>query len=313
VATTAECEQIVNYEETARLATEAFASSNLVIMPERLRWFYERCFSLGATVIALRDGGRKVGQIAMVRQTLRVDGQEESAAQLVDLFISREFRGKERLRLLYAEVEKQFIKQDIRFAIGMPNAKALGVNEHFFNLKPFLRLPFSMGVAIPVPLRQGLLSFRFDPSNKNQILSLFAGFRSSPEENGVIWDEAKLFERLCSYKREYGIHVLDDVLLISSPRSSHGINYTLLCGFMTRRGAASTPIVVRRVVRAACRLWGRHLFVYAGVNSKLSSAPGIVMPTKIRPSPLLVQLRDFKPERKPLHLDRFQLLDFDLA
>jgi hypothetical protein len=313
VTTTAECERIVNYEETAQLATAAFASPNVTFMPERLRWFYERCFSSATTVIALRDRDRKVGQIAMVRQTLRVDGREESAAQLVDLFISKEFRGRERLRLLYAEVERQFIKQDIRFAIGMPNAKALGVNEHFFNLRPFLRLPLSMGVALPVPPVQDLLSFRFDPLNKSQSLSLFAGYTSSPDENGVIWDETKLFERLCCYQREYGIHVLDDVLLISSPRSSHGMNYTLLCCFLTRRGVEAPSSVVRRVVRAACRLWGRHLFVYAGVNSKLSFPPGIVMPTKVRPSPLLVQLRDFKRDRKPLRLDRFQLLDCDLA
>jgi hypothetical protein len=313
VATTAECEQIINYEETARLATEAFASPNLTIMPERLRWFYERCFSLGTTVIALRDEGRKVGQIAMVRQMLRVDGRQESAAQLVDLFVSREFRGKERLRLLYAEVERQFIKQDIRFGIGMPNAKALGVNEYFFNLKPFLRLPFSMGVALPLPLAKDLLSLRFDASDRDRFLSVFAGFRSSPNENGVIWDENRLYERLCSYRREYGIHVLDNVMLISSPRSSRGVNYTLLCGFMTRRGTHAAPVVARRTVRAACRMWDRPLFVYAGVNSELSSAPGFVMPTKVRPSPLLVQLRDFKPERKPLHLDRFQLLDFDFA
>jgi hypothetical protein len=312
VAITAECEQIVDYEETARLATEAFDSST-IILPERLRCFYERCFSLGATVIALRDGNRKVGQIAMIRQTLCVNGREESAAQLVDLFICKQFRGKERLQLLYAEVERQFIKQNIRFAIGMPNAKALGVNERFFNLKPFLRLPLSIGFAAPAPPQQDLVSFVFDSSNKSQTLSLLTDFRTSPEENGVIWDEAKLFERLCCYKREYGIHVLEDILLISSPRRSHGINYALLCGFMTRRGVEPAPFVVRRVVRAACRLWGRRLFVYAGVNSKLSSPPGILMPNEVRPSPLLVQLRDFKPERKPLRLDRFQLLDFDLA
>lgn len=313
MATRAECEQIVNYEETARLATQAFASPNLIILPERLRWFYQRCFSLGTTVVALRDGDRKVGQIAMVRQALRVDGKDKSAAQLVDLFIAREFRGREPLQQLYAEVERQFIKQDIQFAIGMPNDKALGVNEHFFNLKPFLRLPLSMGLAIPLPPPQDLLSFRFDPSNRNQALSLFAGYRSSPGENGVIWDETTLFERLCGYQRKYGIHVLNDVLLISSPRSSHGINYTLLCGFMTCRGVEATPAAVRCLVRDACRLWKRPLFTFAGVNSKLSSPPGVVLPTKFRPSPLLVQLRDFKPERQPLRLDRFQLLDFDLA
>jgi Acetyltransferase (GNAT) domain len=313
VTTRAECEQVVNYEETARLATEAFASLNHVIMPERLRWFYERCFSLGATVIALRNGDRKVGQIAMVRQTLRLNGHDESAAQLVDLFISKEFRGKERLQQLYAEVERQFVKQDIRFAIGMPNAKALGVNEYFFNLKPFLRLPFSMGVAIPLGAQRDIQSSRFDPSNKSLALSQLAGYGSCPGENGVLWDPARLFERLCNYDREYGIHALDGVLLISSPRRSRGMTYTLLCGFTTRGDAEASRVTTRRLVRDACRMWKRPLFAYAGVNSKLAAAPGIVLPAKFRPSPLLVQLRDFKPERQPLRLDRFELIDFDLA
>jgi hypothetical protein len=313
VTTRAECERVVNYEETARLATEAFASLNRVIMPERLRWFYERCFSQGATVIALRNGDRKVGQIAMVRQTLRLNGQEESAAQLVDLFISKEFRGKERLQQLYAEVERQFVKQDIRFAIGMPNAKALGVNEYFFNLKPFLRLPFSMGVAIPLAPQRDIQSSRFDPTNKSLALSLLAGYGSCPNENGVLWDPARLFERLCNYDREYGIHTLDGVLLISSPRSSRGLMYTLLCGFTTRGDTKASRATTRHLVRDACRMWKRPLFAYAGVNFKLAAPPGIVLPVKFRPSPLLVQLRDFKPERQPLRLDRFELIDFDLA
>jgi predicted N-acetyltransferase YhbS len=313
VTTRAECEQVVNYEETARLATEAFASSNRVILAERLRWFYERCFSLGATVIALRDGDRKVGQIAMVRQRLRLDGQEETAAQLVDLFISREFRGKERLRQLYAEVERQFIQQDIRFAIGMPNAKALGVNAYFFDLKPFLRLPFSMGVATPLAPQHDIQSSRFDPADKGLALSLLAGYGSAPDENGVIWDPARLFERLCNYGRQYGIHTLDGVLLISSPRISRGMMYTLLCGFMTRKDTEASRATTRRLVREACKMWKRPLFAYAGVNSRLAAAPGLVLPGKIRPSPLLVQLRDFKPERRPLRLDRFELIDFDYA
>jgi Acetyltransferase (GNAT) domain len=313
VTTRAECEQVVNYEETARLATEAFASHHHVIMPERLRWFYERCFSLGSTVIALREGDRKVGQIAMVRQTLRLNGREESAAQLVDLFISKEFRGKERLRQLYAEVEKQFVKQDIRFAIGMPNAQALGVNEYFFNLKPFLRLPFSMGIAIPLTARQDVRSSRFEAADKSLALSLLAGYGSSAGENGVLWDPARLFERLCNYNREYGIHTLDGVLLISSPRRSRGMMYTLLCGFTTRGGAEASRATTRRLVREACRMWKRPLFAYAGVNSKLAAPPGIVLPAQFRPSPLLVQLRDFKPDRQPLRLDRFELIDFDLA
>jgi hypothetical protein len=41
--------------------------------------------------------------------------------------------------------------------------------------------------------------------------------------------------------------------------------------------------------------------------------PGLRLPDRIRPSPMLLQLRDFKPGAKPVELDRFQLLDFDFA
>ena len=129
----------------------------------------------------------------------------------------------------------------------------------------------------------------------------------------MLWDPARLFERLCNYDREYGIHTLDGVLLISSPRSSRGLMYTLLCGFTTRGDTKASRATTRHLVRDACRMWKRPLFAYAGVNFKLAAPPGIVLPAKFRPSPLLVQLRDFKPERRPLRLDRFELIDFDLA
>jgi hypothetical protein len=313
LAITVEHEKKVDYEESARLVTQAVASRDVIIQSEHLRWFYERCFSLGTTVVALRDGNRKIGQFAMVRQTILVNGKEESAAQLVDLFVSHEYRGKERLYQLYNEVERQFVNQDIRFAIGMPNAKAIRINEHFFKLKPFLRLPLSMGVALPLLTQRDLLSFRFDPANNSKSLALFARFRSSSDENGLTWDETKLFERLCGKRYEYGVHAVEELLLISSPRTARGVNYTLLCGFMAHPGAEVTPRAVRSLVRSACHMWGRPLFLYAGINNKLPSLPGIAFPDKIRPSPMLIQLRDFKPDRPPLRLDRFQLFDFDFA
>jgi hypothetical protein len=89
--------------------------------------------------------------------------------------------------------------------------------------------------------------------------------------------------------------------------------HTLLCGFTTRGDTKASRATTRHLVRDACRMWKRPLFAYAGVNGKLAAPPGIVLPAKFRPSPLLVQLRDFKPERQPLRLDRFELIDFDLA
>src|SRR5438034_4463206 len=137
---TTSCEETIDYEETARAATEAFGS-HVVFQPTQLQWSYERCFSLGTIVVSLRDGGRKVGQCAMVRQLVLMNGVYEPAVQIVDLFITKEFRSKDCLRQLYGEVEHQCALQKIRFALGMPNARAVAVNAHFFKMQPFLRLP----------------------------------------------------------------------------------------------------------------------------------------------------------------------------
>jgi hypothetical protein len=63
-------EQTVDYELTARIATEAFAAENVHFSPERIKWLYERNFGRGATVLATVDDGRKIGQIAMIGQTV---------------------------------------------------------------------------------------------------------------------------------------------------------------------------------------------------------------------------------------------------
>ncbi len=312
MTTTAECEQCVDYDATAKMMAEAFAARQ-PILPARLQWLYDRCFSFGTTVIALRDGQRKVGQIAMVRQTMLLNGKRETAAQLVDLFVVPGYRGKQSLRLLYDEVERQFIKQEIRFAIGMPNARALGVNAHFFGLQPYLTLPFSIGTSRSGPAPQGGLSLRFDPLQREQLLPLLSQFRSAETDNGLLWNETMLFDRLLRPAQQYGIHVFGNLLLISSPRRSRGIAYTLLCGFLVRSGYHATQRELDDVVRSACLMWGRRLFAYVGTNDKLPRPPGLVLPRIIRPSPMLVQLRDFQPNKPPLHLNRYELIDFDYA
>ena len=55
----------INFDITARAATEAFASKEVAFSARRMRWLYERGFSQGATVVAAYDDGAKVGQIAL--------------------------------------------------------------------------------------------------------------------------------------------------------------------------------------------------------------------------------------------------------
>lgn len=313
MVTTVECEQRADYAGTAEAMTKAFAFRE-PIPPARLEWLYERAFGLGTTVVALRDGSKKIGQIALVRQSLQLNGKREMAAQLVDLFIAPGYRGREALRLLYDEVERQFISQGIRFAIGMPNAKALGVNAHFFKLRPYLTLPVSAGINLPWPRSRQALSVLVNSRDRDRLLSLMAQFRSADSDDGLLWNETILFDRLSRPAHDYGIHVAGDLLLISSWRRTRGLGHTLLCGFLVRPGGHASESDMDEVVGAACLMWGHPLHVYVGTNAKLPRPPGVLMPKRIRPSPMLVQLRDFRPDQAPpFRLDRYELIDFDYA
>ncbi len=270
-------------------------------------------FSRGATVISLTEDGRKVGQIAMVNQLVMIDGKEEDASQLVDLFIDKSHRGKRALTMLYGEVEKQFSAQKIRFGFGMPNAKAVRVNEHFFQLKPYLALDVRMGVSMPLTARQAA-SFKFAAELKNEVIALGDRFATPANENGLKWNGAMLFNRLSAAKFEYALHATDNLLLVSSPRETRGVKYTLLCGFLRNPAAKVTKRDIRSVTRSACGFWGRLDDSYlCWPLAALPAMPGFHLPKRIHHSPMLLQVRDFFPERGKFSMDRFQLMDFDFA
>jgi hypothetical protein len=310
---TASCEDAIDYKETARVATEAFGSRDTAFYPEQFHWFYEGCFSRGTTVVALRDGNRKIGHCALVRQPVLINGVNEPAAQLVDLFILKEFRSKESLQRLYSEVERQCFAQKIRLVLGMPNARALPVNAHFFKMRPLLWLPIRTGVALPFRPTASIFSDAFEHMKTKDAMKLFACYRTPRDENGLQWDEEKLYRRLCGPRRSYGIHATEDLLLISSARSRRRVSYTLLCGFFVRTTAHVDSGDVRLLVRAACHFWKRPLFIHASLNNALPVNPGVLLPRWLRPSPMLLQLRDFQPERSEPRFDRYQLIDFDFA
>jgi Acetyltransferase (GNAT) domain len=310
MAVVADCEEKTDYQMTADLMSLAFGSGS-AIQPAYLRWLYERGFSCGTTVVVLRSEKKKVGQIALVRQLIQLNGRRELAAQLFDLFIIPGYRGRQSLRTLYDEVERQFNAQEIRFGVGMPNAKAQGVNAHFFNLQPLMTLPFCMGISLSRP--RDCLSLKVDVCDRTRLLPLLAEFRSDAGDNGLIWDETRLLDRMSRPDVTYAIHIVGNLLLISSPRRARGLDHTLLCGFFTKPGHRASQSELNDVVGAACRMWDRRVFAYVGINSRLPRLPGIVMPRRIRPSPMMIQLRDFRPDRVPLRFDRYELIDFDYA
>ena len=310
---TVSVETTIDFDITARAATEAFASKEVAFSAERIEWLYQRGFSQGATVVAAYDDGAKVGQIALIRQTICWHGECCPAAQLVDLWILKAYRSPQLIRRIYSEVERLCLAQNIRFIVAMPNENSRLLNERILKLKPALLLNIRAGISVWRP-RSSKLKYSgcLKALTKTAAVELFSGYAAKSAETGLRWDGDSLFERTDDPTCDYAAHAAADLLLISSSRKTRGVHHTLLCGFFTRSQAIITPPCVRELVRAACRFWKQPIFVYAGVNKSLPALPGIALPHRLRP-PMLVQLRCIGACGLDVHFDRFQLIDSDFA
>ncbi len=306
-------EKIVDYDITARIATEAFGLKDVVFSGERMKWLYERSFGRGSTILSAFDGDAKVGQMALIHQKLRSGGEAVTATQLVDLFIVQAYRSPQLVRRLYKEVEQLCLARNIRIILGVPNENAKALNARLLKLAPLLWLPIHAGLGLWWPRGSKLrYSGHFKSMGKQDAIDLLSGFATPAGETGLQWDGETLFDRLSDPTRDYAVHATDDLLLISSSRTTKGVRYAMLCGFFARPQAKVTPDDIRTLTGAACRHWKHAFFVYAGVNSSLPALPGFVLPTRLR-APMLVQLRDFTTGEPDVRFDRFQLIDSDFV
>ena len=306
-------ETAVDYEITARIATEAFGSKEVVFFARRMRWLYESGFGGGSAIVAAFDDGKKIGQIALLHQKVYLDGKPVAATQLVDLFILQAYRSSQLARRIYKEVERLCQAEKIRLVLTLPNEKSARLNERFLKLRPFLSLRARVGVGFWRPRLSNLkFSGRLKSMPGHEAIDLLSGFVTPARENGLHWDAETLFGRMNDPTRDYAVHATADLLLISSSRRTRGIRHALLCGFFARPDAVVTSSAVRELVRAACRFWKHRIFVYAGVNKSLPGLPGVALPARFRP-PILVQMRDFDADQPDLRFDRFQLIDSDFV
>ncbi|MBV9457483.1 MAG: GNAT family N-acetyltransferase [Bradyrhizobium sp.] len=306
-------ETAVDYELTAKIATEAFALADVQFSAERIKWLYERAFGRGTIVLAAIEDGRKIGQIAMIGQSICIAGEIYPAVQLVDLFLLQAYRSAHVVRKLYKAVEHVCAARNIRYMLALPNDKSAPLNARFLKLNPVLWMPIRAGLSLRRPAsgtiaHTGLLK----SMTRDQAIELLAPFMGSTDENGSQWDARTLFDRLDDPTRGYAVHATKNLLLVSSRRMAKGVGYTALCAFFARSSTKPGEDEVDDLVRAACRLWKLPAFVYAGANSRLCKLPGTSLPAGLR-RPILVQLRDTSTDAHNIRFDRFQLIDSDFA
>ncbi|HLX14824.1 MAG TPA: hypothetical protein VKS24_06410 [Bradyrhizobium sp.] len=300
-------EKAVDYESTARVATEAFGSKDVVFSAQRIKWLYEHGFGKGSAVLAVLDDGKKVGQIVLLHQNIYLDGKPVAATQLIDLFILQTYRSPTLVRRIYKEVERLCESLSIRVVVALPNENSAPLNARFMKLKPFLSLQARAGIELGWPRASRLrFSGRLKSLPRKEAIELLSTFNTPTAENGPHWDAETLLNRISDPTGDYAVHATADLLLISSSRKTRGIRYALLCGFFAREGIAATRRETRALIGAACYFWKHPIFVYAGVNKSLPYLPGFALPERFR-RPILVQLRDFNSEEPNLQFDRFQL------
>jgi len=303
-------ERTVDFESTARIATEAFGSKDVAFSPSRMKWLYERGFGEGAAVVSAFDGDKKVGQIVLLHQKVHLDGVPVIATQLIDLFILKAYRSGTLVRRIYEEVERLCAAKHIRIVLTLPNEKSAPLNARFLKLHSFLSLPVRVGLCLWRPSSARVqVSAQIKTMSRDEAIERLAPFATPTSENGLYWDAETLFQRISDPTCAYAVHATADLLLVSSSRRTRGINHALLCGFFARRGAVVSPDDIATLIRAACRLWKHQVFIYAGVNNRLPRLPGFAIPARYR-QPILVQLRDRLTETFP-RFDRFQLTDSD--
>jgi hypothetical protein len=301
----------IDFVATAALADEGFGFAPGTFRADRLRWLYDEAFSDGTSVLGAYAGERKVGHIALVHHSILVDGRVEKAVALMDLFILREFRSKNSIAALYGAVEALCQTRRIRFIVAMPNDKAAPVNRRHLKLTDVTPLDIRVGLAWPWRNTPRVVSHHVADIDRDQGEALLAAY-CDDRISGLKWTGARLWARLQKPDAGYACHAGERVLAISAPRSDRRTSYTLICALLPRSGMRVRGRDVAAVIKAACRTHRKPLFVYTGLNDAVP-LPGFALPKRLRPSNMILQLRDFAPDTEPFAFQRFEPLDFDFA
>lgn len=304
-------EAATDHAETAALAAEAFAAEPGRFTARGLRWLYEDAYGEGTTVLAAYAGPRKVGHLALLHQTVTVEGRPEPSVALVDVFVVEAFRSLATLVGLYRAAEAACRERGIRLILSVPNAMAADVNARILRLKEVARLDIRVGIAgVPVPGVR-IASHRvaeLDADRSRGIVAPFCG----DARTGLGWTPERLWGRFGRPGAGYALHVGEHLLAVSAPRATRGVRHTLICALLPRPGATVRRRDVAAATAAACRVQRRPLFVYTGINDAMP-LPGLLLPARLRPSPMVLQMRDLARGALPVRMQRFEAIDFDLA
>jgi GNAT superfamily N-acetyltransferase len=297
---------------TADLLNDVF-SPDPPIQADELDWYYEQNPEGRAAVGRVTEGDRQLGNYALV--PLRFDGADGSVVRLglgVDLAVHPDARGTGAFR---RTVEDSYAEGRSAGLDGI-----LGIA----NLESAPRMVATMGwrQLDPLPLR---LLFATPWSGRHEHHAVTGGFlssgrldewlpqRSRPGDSGhaATWSAEQLRWRLGRHRADYVVHVLDDVVLVSTRTRMAGVRFAVLLKVIPRRPLEG-PLQGGPLAAAVGEVHRTPFVVHWGHNHDVRFR-GVSIPRRFMPSPLEVVLFGFHDgfDASAFELSSFEFLDFD--
>lgn len=291
--------------ETAELASAVFGRGS-GYSRHYLEWLYGRAFGGDTSIVAIRAGGRKIGQGVILWQPFLLDGQRTHAAQIVDLFIAPRYRSHVTARMISNEISNQ-IHRRAGPVMSVPNARVRSLKQRFLQLEPALRMRMRAGMALPGG--NSIVSCWHLPETAPQIREMAHAALADPGANGIDWSSDLMLWRLDRPQRRFVVHRSDNLCAITSFRFIRRIPVVLVCGLFAINGRRVEKRETAEVLRRAAREHEWPFWLYIGHNRHVR-LPGREISGGLRlPSVEVVANANFPAAR----IDRFETLDFNFA
>lgn len=297
-------------DATSALLRSTFPDASRISTPEYLRWLYEGS-PLGPVIEAnLDDEQGRAGHYAVVPIALASDGAECLGALSLNTAVDERARGGGVFVRLAGEAIEMAERRGVRMIVGVANA----------NSTPGFVRRLSFELVGPLPARILLPS----PGRRRRIRSAWAGeeafapgnvagdlddLLASPSSGlAPAWTAETLQWRLAAPGARYALHRSEHALLVSTADRSKAVPVAMLL-----KAFAAKPLDVAEraaLVRSACRVHRAPLALHVGIN-EVAGFRGLVLPERLRPSPLNLIVRRLAGAPPPTDIAQFEFLDFD--
>lgn len=292
-------------ELTSRLASEAFEKDSPALSAARFSWTYGGGYD-DVSVVSAFANGMKIGQLGCLFKTFVLDGAECTSAELVDLFVSPQYRSTKVASLLYRDMKKIVATKDAQLMFAFANAGASVLNKRYFKMDDATSLPLRLGFPSLLGLSASSSSVTVltDIERIAQACVECASF----DDGGVKVTIEQLRNRISSPVHNYVCVTDGEIAILASPRVIRSLPVLLICATFAAKNVQH-PNTMSALIRSLCRATGQRAYLYVGWNDAIAMRNGFGLPERFSRDKFVIQSNFLARSRKSV--GRFELLDVD--